>query len=207
MIGSVQPRQLNISCHYFVFLFLFLFLFFSWSNLVGSVMTAEYFSSLFCFFNFFFFSLYLLYYAQDSCKNVTRNYRQAGSVQWRQLNISRHCFVFLISFSFLFIYYTTRRIVVKMWQEIIDKPGLFNGDSWIFLVTVLLFFSFSLSINYARDSSKKWQENKGKLGLCTRMNSSKDFLSLICFSLFCKLGLISTLSRMNSKERSRRKTT
>ncbi len=94
VIGSVWLRQLNFSRHYFVFLFLLIF----------------------------FLTLYLLYYVQDSCEKWQENKGKQGvisrtnnckiflslsfsssifsgmigSVQRRQLAISRHCFVFSI---------------------------------------------------------------------------------------------------------------
>ncbi len=51
-------------------------------------------------------------------------------------------------------------------------------------------FLLSLSIYYARDSCKRWQENKDRLGLISRM-TVKNFSSLFCFSFFffCFLGV------------------
>ncbi len=123
-----------------------------------------------------------------------------GSVQQRQLKISRHYFVFSFSFFFFSIstlYYAQDSC--KKWQENIDKLGLgcrmncFQNFLSLIFFSFLLWrdwsvqlrrlkisrhyfvfsFSFSLSaylLYYAQDSCKEWQENKGKLGLRSRMN-------------------------------------
>ncbi len=44
-------------------------------------------------------------------------------------------------------------------------------------------FLLSLSIYYARDSCKRWQENKDRLGLISRMTVN-NFSSLFCFFCF-----------------------
>ncbi len=130
--GSVYIRRLKISRHYFVF---FCFLFLSLALLVGSVRMRRLKVSRHFFVFSLFYSLYLLYYAQDSCKKWQENegklglisrmtvktflvtifffsfFGVSGSVRIRQPKISRHYFVFF--FFSLFMYYTTRRIVVK----------------------------------------------------------------------------------------------
>ncbi len=157
----------------------FFFFFFFWCDWVYSDKTGENFSSLFCFISFFFlgvtgsvrirrlnisrhyyvlsssFSLYLLYYARDSCKKWQEKkdrlslisgmesqkflftilflffFGVTGSVRIKQLNISRH-------FTFLFIYYTTRRIAVEKWQKKNDRLGPISS----LVVRIFLFFSF-----------------------------------------------------------------
>ncbi len=147
---QVWPDFWNEQFQNFSSLNCFFFFFFFWCDWVDSDKTAEYFSSLFCFisffflsvtgsvrirrlnisrhyFVFFFFSLYLLYYARDSCKKWQENegklglissmdsfkyfsslsfsfFGVTGSTRTRQLKISRHYFVFSLAFNLLSLY-------------------------------------------------------------------------------------------------------
>ncbi len=87
----------------------------------------------------------------------------------RQLKISRH-YVFSSSFSSSF---------KQNWVCLDKTAENFLSLNWFFFF--FFFFFFSLSIYYARDSCKKWQENIDKLGLISRL---KNFSSLFFFFFF-----------------------
>ncbi len=86
-----------------------------WWNWVSSDWTAKYFSSLFCFISFYFFksdeswssrirqmfflSLYLLYYAQDSCKKWQENKDKLSLIS--QMESQK----FLVTVLFLFFFW------------------------------------------------------------------------------------------------------
>ncbi len=115
-------------------------------------------------------------------------FSQVGFVWLRQMIISRHYFVFLFLFFFwrwwvclaktaeyfsslfcFFFFFFLFSFFVSL-----VRLRRFSKDGWIFLVTILFFYFFFfyslLAIYYAQDSCKKWQENKGKLSLRSRMN-------------------------------------
>ncbi len=94
-------------------LFCFFFFWCAWGCL-GE--TAENFSSLFC---FLFFSLYILYYARDSCKKWQEKEGKLGLMSWLNSFIKQFLVTILVLSSFisLYTYYTMRGIVVRKWQE------------------------------------------------------------------------------------------
>ncbi len=170
----------------FLVTFLFYFFFLSWHDWENK--TAEYFSSLFC---FFFFSLYLLYYAQDSCKKWQENKDRLGlisemsvkifsslfcffffGVTWSfrisQLKISRHFFVFV---SFFGVTGSTR----------IRQPKI-SRHYFVFLLFSFLFI-YCTTRRIVEKSDKK---KKGYLGLISGM-TVKTFLVTKLFLFFLSL--------------------
>ncbi len=129
-----------------------------------------------------------------------------GSTRIRQPKISRHYF---FSFSFLYIYYTTRRIVVKSdekkkaslvwfleWQSkyfsslffsfcflFLAWPGLVRWRQLKISRHFFVFFFFLQLLYYAQDSCKKWLEKIDRLSLFG-YKRAENFSSLFCFC-FC----------------------
>ncbi len=190
--GSARIRQLKISRH-FIFVF-FLFSFLTWLGLfrkdgwiflvtifssfssflfgrywVCLGRTAENFSSLFfCFFLFF------LSWRDWVCSDI------------REPKYFSSLFCFSSFFSFLFIYYTTRRIVVKSDKKIMTGWVWFREWVKTFLVTILFlfffFFFFSLyPLHYAQDSCKIVTWNYKQAGFVFQTAHLQTFLVTILF--------------------------
>ncbi len=177
MTGSTRIRRLKIPRHYFVFIFvLFCFLFGGTGSARKRKMkiSRHYFVFVFV---YIWFSLYLLYYARDSCKKVTRKNRQAKSDF--QNGQFQKFLVTILFFSSFFL----------LWRDwvCLDRTAEYFSSLFCFS-SFSSFFSLYL-LYYAQDSCKKWRENEDKLGPISGMDSCKNFLSRHVLVVFLNILL------------------
>ncbi len=147
---------MKISRHYFVFLFLFLF------------------------------SLYLLYYAQDSCKKWQENKDRLGLISGMTVKIFLVTILFFVFVLFFWCNWVCSDKTAKYISSLcffffsfffLGVTGYVRiQDSWKFLVTILIFFFFLFFLGV---TGSVW------------IGQLKNFSSLFCFfSFFFALYLL-----------------
>ncbi len=155
---------------------LFCFCFF-WRNWVSPDKTAKY-IILYYIVLLFYFSLYLLYYARDSCKKWQEKKDKLGLTSENEVNI------FLVTILFYFFFLSWRYWVCSdffFWCDWVcsDKTAEYFSSLFCFIS----FFYTLYLLYYAQDSCKKWQEKNDRLGPISSL-TVRIFLVTILFFLF-----------------------